>query len=1387
MKKLSILFALSLSAFAVPQGLVTDAITKRVNRPASFLTLTAFRLEGRVTLPDSCNVINANSIQSTGAVGLACISNDATQWGFGNGSTVQVVYAPGTSTPATFVPGEKYMFSVQRTGITSSDSFQMKIWAIDGTVVGYRSVIVSGAWDRAQGNTDVLAGNTNPGMTVHHLCWYSDAVADLANAAMPHDNTCDNGTLTEVGGFLFDGNRNGISGINMTCFSTCTSEVYKHSTISETNDGIYPDPVAQAKVIGTLSAGSPVTLDASGTVRFDGTTTTSATFTAATTPVPVLFTNVAGTQVTIPYMVKGVYQFWLSVPGSTRLITFDVPLKDTQGHEVMPSNNYLTANIKAKYTAVAGATRMRLRALKSDGAYTPYTTCTSATGDCTVLYDPQQKNHTVEILYCGTGNCENTPSDVKGRTGFPLKLAVTQQIPPIPPATSTETYIKLWATSPTVQGSASNAGEVSKFAARKSNVVSGSDHFMIRGVNNIPQPVYSDSAGTTPGGWHRVNDLADVHNYNCKECLYLHYPWDYQTVGKFIWTGLDLFDRSETSPTSSTTYVNGIKKMSGTTVSQDVTMTLQTNDATDITLANGEGLMMGRPHIFDEVNFTLDTSGTGCTLNAYYLQQPSNTWAALTLRSDTTGNFNTPGTGKIMFTPPGDWARITYAGAGAYKKFWVRFEVTGCSGQPVVGMVRGEDWMNGPLLLRGWVDSNCTHNCSDPDRAYNINYATTTAFDTINGVAKASGARYKAQARCQGIWSNNTGFMNQADVQNGELTIPRIVVDRRRFYQDVGSDGYCHRELDGLGNLVGPPTLPVGGLCWAGMWVDNGDPIPNVDGYQSHLSAAQTALATNIPEMNGKVWYSTIETHYQAIIDYTRSLWGTGVGGWVGINSVRWNLCKLANFCYDETFKYAHFTIYPKSTWSYDGVNAGPYTVDPARTSGDASGANTNSTQMHIEMYDNRPDHQLTGNNTVYTSWDRGHRGPMSGQASYLQYKNPNTRYFYHNGASFYYFELAEFYEVATTPTYTITGIDGATSDIRAGKSHGTGSITTSGGVGTITLSGNHTASVGDWVWMACGDPMSQFGQVTATPAPNQLTVTGLKNGTFSCDVLRALTVRGDFTNLSTSGETFRMKDANAGDYVRWFKIDNTRAGANDIVATPLAVGDGFFKPNRKDLWKDPLPPVERIWKWGQLYPSLFIDLGNPLEASSVWMSAAASNTPNGVRKREYEKAVVLHADIADFTTVTSTDPAPRTATVTNGSTTVTFSGNTLTNVAPDVMNKWSFVVGTRTTKAHPTYTITYVSPTQGTLDRPYAETTASGASFTVSNNNLYDVYSPEIDFATAGWTNSAGTSTLYPLLATGKTSNSLCEPARRTNDGGCTAIKIRTSEGLILMKEPVY
>lgn len=204
MKRIILFFTLSLSAFAVPQGLVTDTITRAVNRPSSFLSLTAFRLEGRVTLPASCNDISNLTISSTGSVGFACASTDATRWGFSNGSNVQTIYIPGTSVPATFTPGEKYVFSVQRTGITTSDVFQAKMWSLDGEVVGYRSVIAASAWNRTSGASNVLPGNTNPGLTVHHLCWYSDAKADLANEPMPHDNVCDNGTLSEVGGFLLD-------------------------------------------------------------------------------------------------------------------------------------------------------------------------------------------------------------------------------------------------------------------------------------------------------------------------------------------------------------------------------------------------------------------------------------------------------------------------------------------------------------------------------------------------------------------------------------------------------------------------------------------------------------------------------------------------------------------------------------------------------------------------------------------------------------------------------------------------------------------------------------------------------------------------------------------------------------------------------------------------------------------------------------------------------------------------------------------------------------------------------------------------------------------------------------------------------------------------------
>jgi hypothetical protein len=199
-----------------------------------------------------------------------------------------------------------------------------------------------------------------------------------------------------------------------------------------------------------------------------------------------------------------------------------------------------------------------------------------------------------------------------------------------------------------------------------------------------------------------------------------------------------------------------------------------------------------------------------------------------------------------------------------------------------------------------------------------------------------------------------------------------------------------------------------------------------------------------------------------------------------------------------------------------------------------------------------------------------------------------------------------------------------------------------------------------------------------------------------------------------SAGRTMRI--GTLGEFASVWKVSDTMAATSKLLHNDYDSGTGLWNLVQGQLSLDTPPPLERIYHWGNYFPAMDIELGQPVtERQMKWKSPVDSNTKNGIQRRDYEKAVVL------FTTPNSiwrTNPLP---------------------------------------------------PTYG--KQPSRE--------------QYTGYSPAYQIDVDG-----APITVYPLRADGRTSNEQCnygpEEDYRTTDGGCSAIKIRTAEGLVLMKAPI-
>jgi hypothetical protein len=215
---------------------------------------------------------------------------------------------------------------------------------------------------------------------------------------------------------------------------------------------------------------------------------------------------------------------------------------------------------------------------------------------------------------------------------------------------------------------------------------------------------------------------------------------------------------------------------------------------------------------------------------------------------------------------------------------------------------------------------------------------------------------------------------------------------------------------------------------------------------------------------------------------------------------------------------------------------------------------------------------------------------------------------------------------------------------------------------------------------------------------------------------MQASSTGGTVKTISATGLAFR-KLGTTGEVAYTWKVDDATLATEKIIWNDYPAGTGVSDFGRGQLSYDALPPLERIYHWGNFFPAMDIDVGKPVgNRVDPWKTAAASGVKNGIIRRDYEHAVMLMA-----------------------------FPNSIWRSAP-------------------------LPPTYG-LQPSKAQVIAG--------------YSPAYEIDVGGVP-----ITVYPLQADGRTSNAQCNygPGEdfRTPDGGCSRIKIRTAEGLVLMKAPV-
>lgn len=1207
MKRLLLIFAvLAIDVLAQRQGLVTDAVTRSVNRPASFATIPAFRLEGRITLPLTCNNTTSLTVASTGGVGLGFLSGDCTQLAFSNASSLQAIYAPGTTTPATFTAGGSYMFSVQRTGPTATDSFQVKVWTLDATPVGYRSVIAP-AWSRLTGNSDILPGNINPGLVVHHECWYSDAIADLANAPMPPDNVCNNGTLTEIGGFLLDGNKTGISGINMTCTS-CGSEVYKYSTISGLNDGIYPPPAVQVSVIGTAAAGNPLTIDASATRTFDGSTTTSADFVFLSGPAGLPFST-SGTQATVPFAAEGTYVFGVTVPGSAqKQVSIPISLRDTDGFPVYLSNvKHRTVQFRFNLASVPGATKVVVYVQRPDGTTMAPVTCASS--PCTIATEDRMDSHLISRY-----EYQNSGGTVLASNIMP---ALVKQTRATKSYTYTKKYPKVWSQQWVAEDLVDTPILMNNFllwwADKTDKYTMGSAvyeppiQYNYTPLNpNAMQNVYSDLASFGTSYISRARAVAQGTTY---DQLVLHAGQDYIAGGAnsdgvhIRWKKQNRFDYAEQNSSGAVTG-NGIMFVPDDAA--PVTNCVEASGTSDCTIAGYTGfigvnspvtgagfalragtLYLAMADPFDTINFAFTAAGTGGGRTVLWEYKTSGGWATLSVTDGTSTLGSTSGT--VTFTPPTAWVAAVVHGSNS--KYWVRATLSGFTSYPTGTIITGDSWdttssvsgQPSEIHPRGW----CATDLSGSDRI--------TAADgkwiydpTPDSTCTA---KFRHQSWHLGIWDHNLPIPNTGRTVGGVYVWGRVVVDKvASFFTTPLSNGFLPNALF-IDNHVAEPNI-----LFPSTWRTTTE-ITTHNGYVD-------AAAGSIAEARA----------------YVRSLFGSNIQ--VGANGGTFLICKQLDFCKDENSYYPHNG--PQR--AYTELMGGASGFDPYQSESSyplTLESLTRNPDQHVLVYYLVSDilNHRERNGTI-TLWDRGNRGPMTIMASFLFEANEFTYLFPKTGAAYFYLEYDRVFYREESPSYTTTASISPSLTLTAT------STSAVSGSWDVTFSAAHGLTTGDII---------TNGEVAVTVAstPSTTRITGTGGSTSRTDNqtwTKRTVISGTFTTLPAGSNAVRFGPD--GQWITLVKINNTSAYSENIL---MAYGSGIdiYKVTSHTLHEAKPPSVDRIRNWDYWYPALEVEMGDPVGPRYTSYKLACTNPNAGCTDnsgnlnrwqfREFENGYIFH------------------------------------------------------------------------------------------------------------------------------------------------------------------
>jgi hypothetical protein len=631
-------------------------------------------------------------------------------------------------------------------------------------------------------------------------------------------------------------------------------------------------------------------------------------------------------------------------------------------------------------------------------------------------------------------------------------------------------------------------------------------------------------------------------------------------------------------------------------------------------------------------------------------------------------------------------------------------------------------------------------------------------------------ARFRWHSRVQGIWKPNAQLLSYTNQEYGRYTFATLQADyiaprliggsKTQYLTGVYLDSIFEMNSK---DFVQPANTNTKNAC-------GNNPACVTQGVNDVLAQTEYGGGLLMPKM--------IE-HIDALRTYLRDVYPDAQ---VSANTDNLNVAKHVDHSLLEggnwiprSWRYVDHTYEAPPAPVWDDYAPGPENPDCAHKVAIASGDTT--TEF------------TTGG---WFPWDRGNRGPMAALGGYYIFTNPCVSMFYTVNTPFGYYAYDDYHYWNETPDVTLSepalAASVAIESIRDGVitfasptaltpgnqiyinltsnlNHNEQvvtvtnvvnetTVTTSTGAFTSSSSTGGEARMYDVATIFTGD----FSKWTA-PVNRPVSVSSVYEGTVTLSAPMSGLAAGAYVYLEGSDNPSHMRIVKVssvvspmifktvdtvmamsasnggtatlqnvygaktmrigslGEFANVWKISDTAAATNKMLFNSYAAGTGLWNLYQGQLSINTPPPLEQIYQWGNYFPAMDIDIGQPItERQMKWKTPGESNTKNGIHRRDFERAVVL------FTTP-----------------------NAVWRTAP-------------------------LPPTYGKHPTREQYTTYSPA------------YQIDIDGVPA---------TVYPLRADGRTSNEPCNygPLEdyRTEDGGCSAIKIRTAEGLVLMKAPIY